>query len=79
MAGISKITPANYLTLKVDDVVLNHVNSISGGAVNANLIEVIEYNTQYAQKLVGSRSVDAFEVVCGYVPESADCTDLVIT
>lgn len=72
MAGISKITPANYLTLKVDDTVLNHVNQVSGGGVNANVIDVLEYNTQYAQKLVGSRSVDAFEVVCGYVPESAD-------
>lgn len=72
MAGISKITTANFLTLKVDDTVLNHTKSISGGAVNANIIDVLEYNNQYAQKLVGSRSVDAFEVVCGYVPESAD-------
>lgn len=71
MAGISDINVSNWLTLTVDGVEVTDVQTISGGGSNANIIEIRHYNEEFAKKLVGSKSVDPFEVTCSYVPSTA--------
>ncbi|MGY6036645.1 hypothetical protein [Aeromonas sp. AE23HZ002T15] len=78
MAGISKINVGNYLTLMVDAVEVTSIISITGGGSTANIIDVLMYNEGYAKKLVGSKSVDAFEVTCSYVPSEASYKALAV-
>ncbi|MCR3907554.1 hypothetical protein ACEUAG_11560 [Aeromonas hydrophila] len=71
MAGISDINISNYLSLLIDSVECTDIQSITGGASQANIIDVLQYNQEYAKKLVGSKSTDPFEITCSYVPSTA--------
>lgn len=70
MPGITDINVANYLTLTIDSVDCTDIESISGGASQANIIDVLQYNQEYAKKLVGSKSTDPFQITCSYIPST---------
>ncbi|HAT6345313.1 TPA: hypothetical protein JAJ28_003079 [Aeromonas hydrophila] len=79
MAGpISDICVSNYTELTVDGVQVTSVQNISGGASQANIIDVFNYGMEYARKLVGSKSTDPFEVTCSYNPSEASYKSLAI-
>jgi len=71
MPGLSELSVANWMTVTIDAVDCTDMVSLTGGATNANIIEVLQYNQEYAKKLVGSKSTDPFELVCSYVPSTA--------
>lgn len=62
---------SNYLQVKIGTVEITDIESLTGFAQNANIIEFFNYNNKYSRKLVGSASVDPMEMVCTYLPESA--------
>ncbi|HHW4399882.1 TPA: hypothetical protein ACUNCG_000422 [Aeromonas hydrophila] len=78
MAGITDICVSNYIELEVDGVKVTSVSNISGGASQANIIDVLNYGSEYARKLVGSKSTDPFEVTCSYNPSEASYKSLAI-
>ncbi|MCR6739102.1 MULTISPECIES: hypothetical protein [Aeromonas] len=71
MPGLTDISVANWMTVTIDAVDCTDMVSLTGGATNANIIEVLQYNQDFAKKLVGSKSTDPFELVCSYVPSTA--------
>ncbi|EQB2600688.1 hypothetical protein ACYHQE_004374 [Aeromonas salmonicida] len=71
MAGMVDANVSNYLQVKIGTVEITDIESLTGFAQNANIIEFFNYNNKYSRKLVGSASVDPMEMVCTYLPESA--------
>ncbi|MBL0525216.1 hypothetical protein JD490_09870 [Aeromonas dhakensis] len=71
MAGLSDASVSNYMTFKLDETVITDIESLTGGGINTNIIEFFNYNSEFSRKLVGSSSVDAYEMTCTYIPESA--------
>ncbi|MGE6115167.1 hypothetical protein ACLHZU_03640 [Aeromonas salmonicida] len=70
MAGLSDATASNFMTVKLAETTITDIEQISGGAINANIIEFFNYNKEFSRKLVGSSSIDALELTCTYIPES---------
>ncbi|NEX74798.1 hypothetical protein [Aeromonas rivipollensis] len=71
MAGMSDASVANYLEVKVNTTIIADIETVTGFAQNANIIEFFNYGNKFSRKLVGSSSVDPLELTCTYVPESA--------
>lgn len=71
MSAIPDINIGLYLDLEIDGVVVTDIQAITGGTTTANIVEVKHYNEPEARKLVAGKSIDAYEIVCSYVPASA--------
>ncbi|QJT27570.1 hypothetical protein E4185_16860 [Aeromonas media] len=71
MAGLSEASSSNYMTFKMGEVVITDIESFTGGGITTNIIEFFNYNKEFSRKLVGSSSVDPYEMTCTYIPESA--------
>lgn len=76
MPGLTEISVSTWMTVTIDAVDCTDMVSLTGGTTNANIIEVLHYNQEYAKKLVGSKSTDPFELVCSYVPSTASYKSL---
>ncbi|EJG0782047.1 hypothetical protein C2F72_RS01365 [Vibrio parahaemolyticus] len=71
MAGLTDISLANYMDIKIGDVVIGHLESFSGLSEETSVVEVKQFNTKMARKLPASGSVSAVEITQSFVPNDA--------
>ncbi|MGY3913617.1 hypothetical protein ACW5XW_24190 [Aeromonas piscicola] len=68
--ALTDATVANYMTVKMDTVEITDIEQTSGGGINTNIIEFFNFNKRFSRKMTGSSSVDAYELVCTFIPGS---------
>lgn len=71
MAGLSDISLANYMDIKIGDVVIGHLESFSGLSEETSVVEVKQFNLKMARKLPASGTVSAVELTQSFVPTDA--------
>ncbi|MCU8498497.1 hypothetical protein M2G70_07440 [Vibrio vulnificus] len=71
MAGLTDISLANYMDIKVGEVLIGHLESFSGLSEETSVVEVKQYNLKMARKLPASGSVAAVEITQSFVPSDA--------
>lgn len=71
MAGLTDISLANYMDIKIGDVVIGHLESFSGLSEETSVVEVKQFNKKMARKLPASGSVAAVEITQSFVPSDA--------
>ncbi|KJR15238.1 hypothetical protein [Vibrio parahaemolyticus] len=71
MAGLTDISLANYMEIKVGDALIGHLESFSGLSEETSVVEVKQYNNKMARKLPASGSVAAVELTQSFVPSDA--------
>lgn len=71
MAGLTDISLANYMDVKIGETVIGHLESFSGLSEETSVVEVKQYNQKMARKLPSSGSVSAVELTQSLVPNDA--------
>lgn len=71
MAGLTDISLANYMDIKIGDTVIGELESFSGLSEETSVVEVKQYNKKMARKLPASGSVAAVEITQSFVPSDA--------
>ncbi|EHM6953370.1 hypothetical protein KGV31_002169 [Vibrio parahaemolyticus] len=68
MAGLTDISLANYMDIKIGDVVVGEIESFSGLSEETSIVEVKQFNQKMARKLPASGTVAAVEITQSFVP-----------
>ncbi|EKD9324325.1 hypothetical protein OS347_000750 [Vibrio vulnificus] len=71
MAGLTDISLANYMEIKIGDVVIGELESFSGLSEETSVVEVNQFNLKMARKLPASGTVAAVELTQSFVPSDA--------
>lgn len=71
MAGLTDITLANYMDIKIGDVLIGELESFSGLSEETSVVEVKQFNSKMARKLPASGTVAAVEITQSFVPTDA--------
>ncbi|MGF1787095.1 hypothetical protein L4D00_14970 [Photobacterium swingsii] len=70
MAGLSDLSASNFMKLTIDNVEITDIESWGGLNEETSIIEVKQYNSKSARKLVGSSTVGAVELTCSFNPST---------
>ena len=68
MAGLSDLSLANYMDIKIGDVLIGELESFSGLSEETSVVEVKQFNLKNSRKLPASGSVAAVELTQSFVP-----------
>ncbi|MGL4843817.1 MAG: hypothetical protein ACRC2Y_04255 [Aeromonas veronii] len=75
MAGLSDISISNFMKVEMKNgstfVEITDLESWSGFQEDTSIVEVKQFNSKFARKLAASGTVNAVELTCSFVPESA--------
>ena len=75
MAGLSDISISNFMKVEMKNgsafVEITDLESWSGFQEDTSIVEVKQYNAKFARKLAASGTVNAVEMTCSFIPESA--------
>ncbi|ELH4810067.1 hypothetical protein Q9X96_003100 [Vibrio vulnificus] len=71
MSGLTDISLANYMEIKIGNVAIGHLESFSGLSEETSVVEVKQFNKSHARKLPASSTVSAVELTQSFVPSDA--------
>lgn len=71
MSGLTDISLANFMDIKIGDVLIGELESFSGLSEETSIVEVKQFSQSHSRKLPASSTVAAVEITQSFVPSDA--------